>query len=143
MRISISWNELPSYGAKLISEGIKDFNADITIVATRPTVPIKGMDEILDNKICWIEKKGIKKWKDIGLETPQIFFQAGWYIESFISLGKEVKSKGGKIILLSDNCWKNSLRQWLGSIYYRIMYRNGRTTWIQAGLKSASPLKNK
>jgi len=124
MNIIFSWNELPAYGARLIREGVDNSNHNIGVIATRPTIPIKGMDEILEKKINWIESDTIYKWSDLGLEIPDFFFQAGWYIKSFVNLGKQVKKNGGRIILLSDNCWKNTIRQWFGSIYYRVLYKN-------------------
>ena len=124
MKIVFSWNELPAYGARLIKAGIDNSNYTIDVIATIPTIPIKGMDEIIGQKINWIDSRTIYKWSDLGLEIPDIFFQAGWYIASFVNLGKQVKNNGGKVILLSDNCWKNTMRQWVGSIYYRLIYKN-------------------
>ncbi len=121
MKIVFSWNELPVYGARLIKAGIDNSNYHISVIATPPTIPIKGMEDILEQKLLWIDKKGVSRWHELNMEVPDFFFQAGWYVESFVSLGKEVKEKGGKVILLSDNCMKNSLRQWLGSIYYRLI----------------------
>jgi len=124
MKVIFSWNELPAYGARLIKAGLDNSNLSIEIIATKPTIPIKGMDEILGQRINWIEKDNIYEWSDLEMETPDIFFQAGWYVESFVNLGKQVKKNGGKVVLLSDNCWKNSLRQWLGSIYFKLVYKN-------------------
>ena len=123
IKIAFSWNELPVYGARLLRAGIRELGLPVEIVATRPTIPILGMDEIVNQKIYWIDKTKVKSWDELGLEVPDIFFQAGWYIDSFINLGNEVKNKGGKVVLLSDNCWKNSIRQWIGALVYRIKYR--------------------
>ena len=123
IKIAFSWNELPVYGARLLRAGIQELGLPVEIVATRPTIPILGMDEIVNQKIYWIDKTKVKSWDELGLEVPDIFFQAGWYIDSFINLGNEVKNKGGKVVLLSDNCWKNSIRQWIGALVYRIKYR--------------------
>jgi glycosyltransferase involved in cell wall biosynthesis len=122
MNIVISWNELPLYGARLISSGISGSEFSVSVVATRPSIPIKGMDELLGDKLRWIVKAGVKSWDEIGLPIPDLFFQAGWYIDSFIRLGNEVRAKGGKVILLSDNCWRNTPRQWAGAIKYRLLY---------------------
>ena len=72
-----------------------------------------------------MDQEGYKfGWKDLGLKIPDIYFQAGWYKKSFSNLGKEVKQNGGKVVLLSDNSFKNTLRQKIGSIIYRIKYLN-------------------
>jgi glycosyltransferase involved in cell wall biosynthesis len=138
MRIVVSWNELPVYGAKLINAGLSIPGITVHVVATKPTIPIFGMDEILEGKIIWIEKEQLVTWADLNLEIPDLFFQAGWYINSFMFLGKQVKDNQGKVILLSDNCWKNSLRQWIGSVYYRLKRNsNFDGAWVpgKSGLK--------
>jgi hypothetical protein len=78
MNIALSWNEFPAYGAKLVREGIKQLGFPVVIVATRPTVPITGMDAIVGQKIYWIKKDGQISWRDLGIEVPNVFFQAGW-----------------------------------------------------------------
>ena len=123
INIAISWVELPAYGAYLIHAGIKKLGLPVTVISAKSTTPIKGMEEILGQKIYWIDKTGVNSWKDLGLPVPDIFFQAGWYIPSFIKLGREVRDNGGKVVGLIDNCWKNNIRQWLGAIRFRLFYR--------------------
>ena len=129
-KIIISWNELPKYAAYPLREIIKN-NPDIEVVSTKSHLPIKNLDKIINKKIYWIKKDLHLSWKDLGLKIPDIYFQAGWYIKSLSSLGKEVKDNGGKIILLSDNPYKSSLRQLIGSIIYRIKYnRYFNAVWV-------------
>jgi len=129
MRVVISWNELPKYAAYPISEIIKK-NPKIEIVSIKSKLPINNLDKILNKKIHWIKDHKLE-WADIGLKIPDIYFQAGWYKKSFSSLGQEVKKNGGKVVLLSDNSYKNNLRQKIGSIFYRIKYLNYfNATWV-------------
>jgi len=120
---AISWNELPVYGAQLIRAGVEATSCNVTVIATRPTIPLLGMEEILNRKIHWIARSGVDSWSRLDVPIPDLFFQAGWYIDSFIRLGNEVRANGGKVILLSDNCWRNTPRQWAGAIVYRLFYR--------------------
>ena len=127
--IAVSWNELPAYGARVLRAGIQKLGHPVTIIATVPKVPIEGMKEILNQKIYWIDRLGIKSWEDIGMPIPDIFFQAGtYYVPAFRNLGKEVRARGGKVVLLSDNCWKKSLRQIAGSVLFRLVFKN----WFSA-----------
>lgn len=129
INIAISWVELPAYGARLIRAGIKCLDQPVTVIATIPQIPIQGMEEILEQKVHWINKSNVNSWKDLNLPIPDIFFQAGWwYIPSYKKLGAEVRKNGGKVVLLSDNCWKNNLRQWMGAIVVRFLYRK----WFSA-----------
>lgn len=129
MKVAISWNELPKYAAYPLREIIKK-NPDIEIVSIKSKLPIKNLEKIIKKKIYWVKDKRLK-WSDLGLKIPDIFFQAGWYKKSFSSLGQEVKSSGGKVVLLSDNSYKNNLRQKIGSIIYKVKYLNYfDATWV-------------
>ena len=89
MRVAISWNELPKYAAYPLAEIIKK-NPQLEIISIKSKLPINNLEKIINKKIHWVEKRNLK-WEDLGLQIPQIFFQAGWYKKSFSSLGKEVK----------------------------------------------------
>lgn len=120
MKIALTWNELPKYAAYPLAEIIK-YNPKLEIISIKSKLPINNLEKILKKKIHWVDNEYLK-WKNLGLEVPQIYFQAGWYLKSFSSLGKEVKQNGGKVILLSDNSFKNNLKQLIGSIFYRYNY---------------------
>ena len=129
MKIAISWNELPKYAAYPLAEIIKN-NPNLEIISIKSKLPINNLEKILNKKIHWVENEHLT-WEDLKLEVPQIYFQAGWYKKSFSSLGKEVKKKGGKVVLLSDNSYKNNLRQLIGSIFYRFNYlRYFDSVWV-------------
>ena len=133
MKIVFSWNHLPKYAAYPLREIVKD-NPEIEIISIKSNLPIKGLDKTIGKKIHWIKDQHLS-WKDLGLEIPDIYFQAGWYKKSLSSLGKEVKNNGGKVILLSDNPYKGNLRQLIGSIVYRIKYlRFFDATWVPGNL---------
>ena len=117
-KISVSWNELPAYAAKILREGKEMLGKSFNIISTKPKVPIKGMEDILKQNIYWIEDNNIDKWSDLGLPVPNIFFQAGiYYVPSFKKLGEEVKLNGGKVILLSDNNFKKISGNFLEAYY--------------------------
>jgi glycosyltransferase involved in cell wall biosynthesis len=122
MKIVFSWNELPKYAAYLLKELVKD-NPNLEIISIKSHLPIKGLDKIIKKKIHWLDDKNLK-WSDLNLDVPDIFFQAGWSIKAFISLGREVKKNGGKVILLSDNSYRGTLRQKIGSVLYILKYVN-------------------
>jgi glycosyltransferase involved in cell wall biosynthesis len=143
MRIAISWNELPCYAAHLIAAGIKGVDEPIQIISTRPTIPVTGMEDILGQKVHWVDKDSISTWEQLGLDVPEIYFQAGiTYIPSLRRLGDQVRKSGGKVILLSDNCWKNSFRQWIGMVAFRMVYRKQfNAVWVPGA--SATKLMRK
>ena len=94
------------------------------VISTAPKVPIKGMEDILEQKVHWVNPDTVKSWDDIGLPVPDIFFQAGfYYVPSFKNLGDEVRAQGGKVILTSDNNSKNNFRQFIGRLVFRLIFK--------------------
>ncbi|MEW6088392.1 MAG: glycosyltransferase family 4 protein [bacterium] len=128
INIAISWSGIPAYGARLIREGIKRLGHPVIVIGTMPQMSTKDSEELLGQKIYWIDKSNVNSWHDIDLSIPDIFFQAGWFIPSFNKLGREVRDNGGKVICLIDNCWKNNIRQWMGAVKFRFFYKK----WFSA-----------
>jgi glycosyltransferase involved in cell wall biosynthesis len=122
-RIAFSWQGLPQYAARQLAAAIQQLGVACTVVGTRPQVPIEGMEACLGQKIHWLESDRPKTWKELGLEVPQFFFQAGWSCPAINALGDEVRAQRGKVCLLMDNQWRGDLRQLLGGLWFRCFRR--------------------
>lgn len=129
-RIAIAWNGLPFYAARLIRAGIEQIGEPVIVIGTKPSVPIIGMEEALGQKILWINADTSCSWSDFDLLPPQLFMQTGWAYRAFNDLGNQVRHENGRVIAMVDNCWKNSLRQWVGALVFRAYYRS----WFDAVL---------
>jgi glycosyltransferase involved in cell wall biosynthesis len=127
-QVAVSWVELPHYGARLVREGIHALGRPVAVLSKRPQRPIEGVEDTLGQRVHWLNGDEIWSWKQLGLPVPRVFFQAGWYVPSFIRLGAEVRRNGGQVVCLADNSWKNSARQWLGAVRFRLTYR----AWFSA-----------
>jgi glycosyltransferase involved in cell wall biosynthesis len=127
-QVAIAWSGLPIYAAKSIKKGIEKLDEQVFVIGSLPSVPAQGMEEEIGQTIYWIEAHKSCSWSELGLPIPDIFFQTGWNNQGFNSLGKEVRHHGGLVVSMIDNSWKNNYRQWLGSIVFRIIYRN----WFDA-----------
>ena len=118
--ISLAWHGLPAYAARLIAASPGGF----PIIATKPSVPIAGMDKLLPNRIHWITENYFGGWAGLGLRVPSLYFQPSWCTPSFNNLGKEVHAKGGKIVVMFDNPWRGDFRQLIGAIRFHTQWRN-------------------
>lgn len=122
--IAFSWDGLAQYSAKLIKSGVDRLNEPCVVVASKPFVPIQGMENILKQPVHWINSYKSITWDQLGLRVPTIYIQAGWNYPAFSSLGYEVKAVGGKVIGLSDANWRHDFRQLvLGPIAFRLLHR--------------------
>jgi hypothetical protein len=76
IKIVISRNELLKYAAHPIRYIIKKSKLEIILIKLK--LQIKNLVNTLNKNILCV--KGHKfKWSDLGLEIPDIFFQARWY----------------------------------------------------------------
>jgi glycosyltransferase involved in cell wall biosynthesis len=121
--IAIAWNGLPFYAACLIRAGIEKVGEPVTVIGSKPDVPIAGMEEVLGQKIHWMDSSQPCTWSSLNLAIPEIFFHTGWSYLGFNELAEEVRRAGGKVVSMVDNCWKNSIRQWIGAIIFRLKYK--------------------
>lgn len=121
--IVVAWKGLPAYGARLIRAGRERLDCDFHVLATKPDVPIQGMEEILGGNLTWIDARTKPSWRDLQIPVPKVFIHTGWGYPFFLSLADEVRSSGGKVVGMFDNCWKGNFRQLLGGLYFRFFRR--------------------
>ncbi len=122
--IALSWYGLPQYAARALRAAIDRLGEECAVIGSRPAVPVEGMERALRHPIYWIDADKPLSWRELGLDVPRIFFQAGWAYPAFTALGNEVKRRGGHIIGLSDANWRGDFRQIvLGAAAFRLKYR--------------------
>jgi glycosyltransferase involved in cell wall biosynthesis len=118
--MALAWHGLPAYAARLIRQAGGVF----PVIATRPVIPIAGMDELLPGRIRWIDDHYTGGWAGLKLDVPHLYFQPAWNTPAFNQLGDQVIRNGGKVVVMFDNPWKGSLRQALGAFRFRTQWRN-------------------
>ena len=123
-RIAFSWNGLPFYAAGLLREAIFQIGEPCDVIGTPPSVPVKGMEDALGNKIHWIPVDQRSNWASVGLDVPEIFVESGWRYSAFQSLRAEVRARGGTVIGMSDANWRGDFRQRIiGKLAFALHYR--------------------
>jgi glycosyltransferase involved in cell wall biosynthesis len=122
-QVAFSWNGLPQYAARLIAAAIRTHGSACAVVGSRPTVPVRGVEQALGQPVHWVDAGQPTSWKGLGLQVPRVFFQSGWAYPAFNALGDEVRAAGGQVCLLMDNSWRGDFRQWLGAAWYRLCQR--------------------
>jgi glycosyltransferase involved in cell wall biosynthesis len=124
MSIAFSWNGLPQYAARLIAAAIAEIGRPCAVVGSRPSVPVRGVEESLGQPVHWADADRPTSWQALGLPVPKIYFQSGWAYPTFTALGDEVRAAGGKVCLLMDNNWRGDVRQWMGAAWFRLCQRH-------------------
>lgn len=115
--IVFAWEGFPQYAARCVGAFVKATNESVVVVATRPAVPIKGMEVLCGCPVTWIDDGPIKLGK---IDT---LFVSGWGIPAFNRLRDEVRVNGGRVIGLVDNNFIFSFKEILRAIRFRLFIR--------------------
>jgi glycosyltransferase involved in cell wall biosynthesis len=141
-RIAFSWNGLPYYAACLIARAIERVDEECIVIGSPPSVPVKGMEEVLKTKIHWIPYDQPASWQQLGLKAPQLFFQSGWGYPAFNQLGRQVSEAGGSVVGMSDANWRGDFRQTvLGRLKFRLKLAQKFDAMLVPGEQGASLMR--
>ncbi|MBT6256203.1 MAG: glycosyltransferase family 4 protein [Alphaproteobacteria bacterium] len=124
--IGFAWPELPEYAAHCIRAVGIGRSIPPTVIATRPKVPLKHVEDVLGASAYWIEQNTTGKvtWASLGLKIPDIFFIGGYATPSFNRLADEARAAGSAVIVMVDNNLPPpSLSRLARSLYHRIFRR--------------------
>ena len=138
--IVFAWNLFPQYAARCIGAFARTTDEPVAVVATRPDVPIEGMERECGCPVYWVERGregGEKRWR----WTKEIttLFTTGWNVPAFNQLRDLVRKQGGRTICLVDNNFIPSFREVIKSIRFRLFIRRHYDGFIVPG-KSARRL---
>ena len=119
-RVAVAWNGLPMYAAAMLRRAFDLWGEEATVIGTKPLVPAQGMDHVLRREVIWLaDEYAGTSFGRIGASVPEVLFVSGWTVPAFLSLCREVKRKGGHVVVMVDNCYRGDLRQFVGAIAYR------------------------
>src|SRR5258708_10034937 len=96
-RVAFSWNGLPHYAARLIRAAIDRLGHECAVIGSRPTVPVKGMEDAVGQPVHWVDSDTPITWGELGVPVPTIFIQAGSSYQAFTPLARAVKAQGGRV----------------------------------------------
>jgi glycosyltransferase involved in cell wall biosynthesis len=119
-KIAFMWPGLPDYAARSIGEFIRQTAHEITVIATKPQVPIMGMERSLGQPVIWMDGSDHNaSWEKYDLVKPDIVFQGGWAQPAFKSLSRQARKCGTKVVLMNDQNWEGGIRQ---AVFHRLRH---------------------
>ena len=121
--ICFAWDGFPQYAARCIRAFVQTTEEPVVVLATKPTVPIKGMDELCGCEIKWIEREEPRTLRELLGEVPKCIFIGGWNIPSFNHFRDEARNAGGRAIGMCDNNFVFSFKECLKAIRFRLWLR--------------------
>ena len=85
--ICFAWDGFPQYAARCIREFVRGTDESVFVVATKPTVPMKGMDAVCGCRVVWIEKSEQRTLCKMLGAIPRCIFIGGWGLNAqFLSI---------------------------------------------------------
>ena len=121
--ICFSWLGFPQYGARCVRAFARSTNERVAVVASRPDVPVRGMDELAGCEVHWVGLNDAATLKEILGEIPRVITVPGWRYKLFNRFRDEVHANGGKVIVGVDNNYEVSFKEVIKSLQVRLVYR--------------------
>ena len=140
--ICFAWHGFPQYAARCVGVFVKEAQERVVVVATRPNVPIEGMEKAAGCEVVWIDgDDDLRGIEALCGELPRVLFVSGWGTAAFNRYRDEVRAKGGKVIAMSDNNFQLSLRECVKALRFRLRFRNKYDGYFVPGMSGKRLLK--
>lgn len=121
--ICFSWLGFPQYGARCVRAFVRSTKERVAVVASRPDVPVSGMEKLAECEVHWVGLNDIVSLKELLGEVPRVLTVPGWKFNLFNRFRDEVHANGGKVIAGVDNNYAFSLKEILKSVQVRLFCR--------------------
>ena len=137
--ICFAWKGFPQYAARCVGAFAAMSKERVAVVATKPSVPIVGMEKNCGCELIWVEPDDKREIRELLGETPRTIVASGWYIPAFIRYCAEVRSSGGRVIAMADNNFRFSFAECIKALRFRLLIRRRFDGFLVPG-KSATRL---
>lgn len=121
--ICIAWSGFPQYAARCVGAFVRSTDERVVVVATKPLVPIRGMEKYCECEIKWVDENAQIDILELLGEMPRVILLGGWGIRLFNDLRDQVRSAGGKALVAVDNNYQFSFKELLKAIRFRLNLR--------------------
>lgn len=122
--ICFAWDGFPQYAARCIGAFVASTDEQVVVVATRPFVPIEGMENLCGCPVVWVDVNDTRSLKELIGEIPRVMFVSGWSIQAFNRLCDEARNGDCKVIAMIDHNLKLSLKEIARAVRFRIFLRH-------------------
>ena len=139
--ICFAWSGFPQYAARCVGAFVDQTGIDCAVVATRPRVPVKGMEALCRCPIHWVSANDtIDVISALGV-MPEHLIVSGWGIQAFNKLCTQVRSGGGRVYAMVDNNYGVSFREILKMLRFRLLLKRKYDGFLVPGNSSVQLLR--
>ncbi|WP_291811915.1 glycosyltransferase [Limnobacter sp.] len=143
INITFMWPGLPDYAARALGylrDEIKE-DVKVSVIATKPKVPIQGMELSFGAKIHWYDQTELFELEEMVTNSDYLF--VGGYKNIFSPLLKKCDRNNCSIVLMSDNNVSNNLvYEKIRELRFKLLHkRNYRMSFVP-GTEGINLMKN-
>lgn len=122
--ICFAWHGFPQYAARCVGSFVKATAERVVVIATKPLVPIVGMERAVGCELIWIvDEDDTRDIASLCGEIPRVLFVAGWWVPAFNRYRDQVGGRGGRVVSLVDNNFRFSVRELIKAFRFRMFLR--------------------
>ena len=120
-RVVFCWSGFPQYAARCVGAFVKRTGADAMVFATRPKVPVEGMEDMCCCPVRWVERDDMQ----LEVGNVDVVFITGWHVPAFVRLLKRARRIGGRVVCMIDNNMPLTLssREWAKEMVKKWRFR--------------------
>ena len=98
-KVVFCWSGFPQYAARCVGAFVKRTGADVKVIATRPKVPVEGMENLCGCPVRWVE------WDDMQLDVGNVdvVCVTGWHVPAFVKFFNRARRGGSRVVCMIDN----------------------------------------
>ena len=131
--ICFIWSGFPQYAARCVGAFVAHSKEKCIVVATRPKVPVEGMEQLCGCKVIWIGPECKETLRNLVGELPNIAIIDGWGVPVFNRFRDEVLDCGGRTYAMVDNNFIFSAKEILKALRFRLFLRCKYSAYLVPG----------
>lgn len=139
--ICFAWYGYPQYAARCVGALVREVKEEVVVIATRPSVPIEGMERLSNCRVIWIEEDDPRTLARVLGEMPTVLFLSGWMCRAFNRYRDQVRAAGGVAIGMCDNNFRFSVKEVVKAIRFRMFLRNKYDGYLVPGASGVKLLR--
>ena len=117
--VIFAWSGFPQYAARCVGAFVRQTTGRVMVVATRPRVPVVGMEALCGCPVIWI---GPNENFIVDSRVDSLIV-SGWSIPAFNRMVDIVSGRGGRVICMVDNNFYFSLRECIKAVRFRLFLK--------------------
>lgn len=139
--ICFCWAGLPQYAARCIGAFVRSSDERVVVIATRPSVPIEGMESMIPGGVVWVDENEGRSLADLCGEMPGALFVSGWCVAAFNRYRDEVRTAKGLVFAMSDGNAVSGFKTFVRALRFRLLLARKYDGYLVPGVSGCNLMR--